>query len=513
MEKADLVLHEGRILGYPGDSIAVTGGRIAAHGSYTELKALVGSRTHLIRLAGRTVAPGFIDSHLHFLEGAAAASGVPLWRCRTAPELLTGLRVAAAKTPPGNWLRAFGADEALMRERRGPSRQELDQAVPRNPLRLRHQTLHASWLNSRAIAALKLESPKFDWPESAYAGRDEAGRLTGFTAGMEEWITRSMPLVTSAEIEARARIFSRELAAAGVTAFTDATVRNGIDEVALFAKLIRNETICQRVGMMIGAQHLDNAVTITHSAEEAGIRIAGIKIMPGVPHGSGPLARRIADALLAGLDAAFHVTEIEELENALQAIEAARALVDAEVGAVCRIEHGGLIPPDYVGRIAAAGAWVVVNPGFIHYRGAKYAGEPGLIPFLHRTRSLREAGVRLAGGTDAPVTPARPLVAIAAAMTRSSLEGYELAPGEKLDAGESFALFTSAAASLAGLEAGRLAPGCLADMIVMAKDPFALSPAELMNLAVDITLIGGKVVYERGRPAVASSASAELHST
>ncbi len=137
--KADLVLHEGVILGYPGgDSIAVAGGTILALGPYSELKPLVGPRTHLIRLAGRVVVPGLIDSHLHFLEAASAAAGLSLWRCRQLDDLMAELRVAAGKTPPGNWLRAFGCDEALLAGRRGPTRAELDAAVPKNPLRLRH---------------------------------------------------------------------------------------------------------------------------------------------------------------------------------------------------------------------------------------------------------------------------------------------------------------------------------------------------------------------------------------
>ena len=78
LDKADLVLHEGAVLGHPNsDSVAIADGRIAAHGRFEELKALVGPRTHLIRLEGRTVAPGFIDCHLHFMEGAAVVTGLP----------------------------------------------------------------------------------------------------------------------------------------------------------------------------------------------------------------------------------------------------------------------------------------------------------------------------------------------------------------------------------------------------------------------------------------------------
>ncbi len=512
--KADLVLHEGEVLGRPGcDSVAIAAGRIVAYGPFTRLKALVSSRTHLVKLAGRTVAPGFIDSHLHFLEAAAAATGLSVWRCRTVGDLLADLRVAAGKTPPGNWLRAFGCDETLLAEKRGPTRDELDQSVPKNPLRLRHQTLHASWLNSRAIKLLGLEAPGFRPPDGAQLIRDGTGKLSGLVVGMEEWLGQHLPRVTQAEVEARARILSRELAAAGVTAFTDATVRNGPADVALFGKLAASGAICQRTSVMVGAQHLDSIEQSSQAARSGRIRIAALKFMPTGGRDDMVMARRTRIALAGGLDCAFHVTEVEELEQALQAIElASRQFPSGSPLPFCRIEHGGTIPPDYVERIAACGAWVVTNPGFLHFRGLKYLEEPGLVPHLYRARSLADAGIQLAGATDAPVTPARPLVAIAAAISRATVDGQVLAPEECLEWGDALAMFTRDAARLARIDAGEIDADKLADLIVLPRNPATMSPAELLSLTVDMTLIGGRIVYERGRPAVAYSDSADLHS-
>ncbi len=515
LEKADLVLHEGGVFAHPeSDSVAISEGLILAHGKFAELKGLVGPRTHLLKLAGRTVVPGFIDSHLHFLEAAAAATGLSVWKCRAVSDLLAELRVAAGKTPPGNWLRAFGCDEALLRDGRGPSREELDQAVPKNPLRLRHSTLHASWLNSRAIAALGIEHPEFQLPPGALVVRDAAGKPTGLVVGMEELITSRLPLVTAAETEARARILSRELAAAGVTAFTDTTARNDAGQIELFAKLVTSRAIAQRMGAMIGGTHLDCVPKASEIARNAGIRLAGAKFLPHGQYDVTMLAREIRYATSVGLDCAFHATEVEELDSALAAVEAALGGAgDPASGARIRIEHGGLIQPDHVARVRQSGAWVVTNPGFVYYRGAKYAAEPGLLPYLYRVKTLREAGIPLAAGTDAPVTPARPLVAIAAAASRVAFEGYEIELRERVEVRDAFALFTSDAAKLAHLNAGAIEPGKLADLVVLSKDPLAVRPTDLMNLTVDITLVGGHVIYERGRPAVANSASADLLST
>jgi hypothetical protein len=156
---------------------------------------------------------------------------------------------------------------------------------------------------------------------------------------------------------------------------------------------------------------------------------------------------------------------------------------------------------------------VVTNPGFIHYRGPKYAAEPGLVPWLYRARSLLDAGVQIAAGSDAPVTPAKPLVAIAAAITRLSIDGEELGPSESISTAEALDLFTRSAARLSRLRAGELIPGRLADLIVVPADPLTLSPAEIQNLVVDLTIVGGRPIYERGRPAVAQSDIANLYSS
>ena len=223
-----------------------------------------------------------------------------------------------------------------------------------------------------------------------------SGRPSGLVIKMEQWITSRMPPVTEAALEARARVLSRELAAAGVTAFIDATVRNGPGEVASFAKLARDGAICQRIGMMIGAdQSRFSAASALEIARDGGINLLAAKFMEHAADDSAIAAGRAALAFRLGLDCAFHATEVDELEAALTAVEAARAQAESQAAqpAFTRIEHGGLITPNYVERLAATpDCWVVTNPGFVHYRGDKYLKEPGLVAHTYRARSLLEAG-------------------------------------------------------------------------------------------------------------------------
>ncbi len=502
--KSDLVLHEGLILDHPhADSIAVGKGRILACGRYADLKPLVGPETHLIRLDGRTVAPGFIDSHLHFLEAASAAAGVQLSRARDIRELLLELRQAAARTAPGNWLKAFGCDESLLKEHRGPTRQELDEAVPKQPLRLRHQTLHASWLNSRAINVLGLEKSDFTPPPGGRLYRDPANRLSGLVAGMEEWLGKRLPPTTNADLEARAKSYSRELAAAGVTSFTDATVRNGPGHIKLFGELRSWGAIAQHISVMLGEDYLDAYEDACEIGRATGVPVLAIKFRGQREPGDMEFFAKVAKALQSGLGCAFHATEIEEVETALSALESARVRLgrDALTSVACRIEHGGVIAPDQIARLADLNAWVVTNPGFIFYRGEKYLSEPGLIPYTYRCRSLLRAGIRVAAGTDAPVTPAKPLVAIATAASRLDQARRELAPEERVELAQAYRLFSMAGAELAGRNAGAIEIGKAADLIVMPRNLLEIAPSDLPSAAIDLTIIGGHVVYERGRPA------------
>ena len=277
-----------------------------------------------------------------------------------------------------------------MLDKRGPTRAELDRVgCPRIHCACAIRRLHATWLNSRAIALLGLEAPDFTPPDGANMVRDAAGKLTGLVVGMETWLSDHLPPVTAAESESRARIMSRELAAAGVTAFTDATTRNGPVEVEQFAKLAQSNAICQRVGVMIGGQHLDAADRCEQLARAAGIIVGWRQVHARLSIRCGrPLAARSARARArAGLRLPRHRSRRTGRDDRRDRSPRKRNSQARHEMPRFRIEHGGIITPNYIDRLMAAGVWVVTNPGFIYFRGPKYAAEPGLVPHLYRARS------------------------------------------------------------------------------------------------------------------------------
>ncbi len=150
-----------------------------------------------------------------------------------------------------------------------------------------------------------------------------------------------------------------------MTSFTDATVRNGIAHLKLFGQLQAWGAITQHIGLMLGEDHLPDYDDACRIGRETGLPVLAVKFRGRGEPGDGELNERVETALKSGLGCAFHATEVEEVESALCALEAARSRLgaDALANTACRIEHGGVIGPDQIPRIAALNAWVVTNPG------------------------------------------------------------------------------------------------------------------------------------------------------
>ncbi len=292
--------------------------------------------------------------------------------------------------------------------------------------------------------------PDFRPPAGAMVERMPAGRPAGWWSGWNNGSRGGCRRSPKRRSRRAPAVFSRELAAAGVTAFTDATVRNGPDEVALFARLAREGAICQRVGMMIGARAARGRTRGDRGSRAVGgIGIAGGKFMPRIARRTAwrsRRARRSAFRLRARLRLSRHRSR-----GAGDGAGGDRSRAPAGRGAgrgdgVCRIEHGGLIPPNYIERMAATPErWVVTNPGFIYYRGDKYAQRTGTASaYTYRAKASLAAGVELAAGTDASGDSG----AAAGCDRRGNLANHDRRqtarrPKRRSDRAEAFALFTA----------------------------------------------------------------------
>jgi len=438
------------------------------------------------------LAPGLSDAHVHLVAAAAARAGLDLSTDppASAGALLARLREHAASLPGETWLRASGYDETFLAERRHPTREELDRAATGRAVRLRHATRHASVLSTAALA--RAESAL--GPLSAdVAPRDESGRPSGLVIGMEDELTAVFPALERGALESALAAVARELLARGVVCLDEITASNDAARVALLADQVEAGRLPQRVRAWVrDAEEAEPA----RRAARGLVEIAGVKLLPRSTEDvrAKEFRDRVCAARRRGLPLAVHAVEPDVTDAVLDVLASAPPRgpgAGAGVGPD-RIEHASLCPPHLARRLAAARVAVVTQPAFLVSRGAKYEREieEPLWPWLYPIRSLREAGVLVAAGSDAPVAPIDPRVGFAGATTRRSATGTLLGGEERLAPWEALDLFTSAAARVRGEETGDwLVPGRRADLALLASDP---CEEGLASWSAVHTVIGGR---------------------
>jgi predicted amidohydrolase YtcJ len=335
------------------------------------------------RLLGSVVAPPFADSHVHLLGLARALTEVDLGSeaCPTLADVVETIRANAARLRrTSGWTIARGFDDALVAERRLPTRTELDRAEV-GPLRVRHRTGHASLFNSAGFATLP------PLPVAARLEVDADGEPI-MVVGVERWIGSVIGRPERASVVEGLRAAHRMLLRAGIARVWDATPRDA-EATFEFRELLAAASFGIEVRTMAS----------TAALETRQLPSDVIKLFPDE---LGPsLAIAVQQAHDLGASVAVHCTSLDEVERATSALEKA-----AQAGLRDRIEHATLCEAAHAQRLAAIGAIVVANPSWLVDRGAKYAEQ--LLPrerdALLPLRTLRAADCVIAFGSDAPTS-------------------------------------------------------------------------------------------------------------
>jgi len=467
-----------------GGSLVITNGRLAEGGPAVDVATragrVVGIHPHrggvstadpgdeTLDAAGGVILPGLHDHHVHLRAAAAALASVQAGP----PAVRDRDGLARALDRPGSgWIRAVGYHESVA----GPlDRDVLDQLAPGRPVRVQHRS-GAMWiLNSAGLAALGA-----DLPHHAGLERDGEDRPTGRLFRMDDWLAgRIHPApIDLTEVGARA-------ARSGVTGFTEAGPEPSPATIQWLAD--------QRA-----SGHLAQRLVVMAPTDGAG---------PGWEGGSlawGPAKFLLDDDSLPALEELAHRFRRVHQDGrpvAVHCVTRAQlfltlaALSDAGPTAGDRIEHGSVIPEEAVATIGRLGLAVVTNPGFVLQRGEEYQSdvEPGDQPHLYRARSLIDAGVRVAAGTDAPFGPADPWTAMRAAIERHSAEGRPVGPGEAVEERTALGWFLSDPMDLR--RERRVEVGGPADLFILGCSlPEAVSAGG--GAGVTGTVIGGRIAH------------------
>jgi hypothetical protein len=543
-QQADLIVVGARV--WTADSarpnaqaVAITGNRITRVGTRAEVMPLRGPRTRVITADGGFVAPGFIDNHTHFNQAGALLLGVNLLDVADAPGLVRRVREARDRLPAGAWLMggdwgayeawaqgSTGRDAAASRPAFAPDRGLIDSITPRTPALLSRWDRTAYLANGRALEAAGATCA---WEGVDCAGGVPTGRLSPAAAARVRGVVPAKPMEQRL---AEARAALAQLREYGVTTFHDITPP---EQLAVYEELRRRGELTARVYARPTLDKWEQlaAVGIRHGFGDDWIRIGGLKgFVDGIMGNSsarfyepyltsGELGswRTMMDPpgnmlkLLLGADAAGHWPQVHAIGD--QAIDTLLDLYETVVRANgdrprrFRIIHVQVLrDAEVAARMARLGVIAEVQPyhAIDDMRWMEQRiGDRARWAYAFAT--LQRAGVLLSFGSDWPGTnaswyTAEPAKGIYAAVTRQTLEGAPAGgwfPEERVDVETALRAYTVNTAWAAGEEdrKGRIAPGLLADLVVLDADPFAIPPSALKNLKVRYTIVDGAVVYGR----------------
>jgi predicted amidohydrolase YtcJ len=416
----------------------------------------------VVHAAGGALLPGLHDHHTHVLAWDAARRSVDCSPGAT-PDARALTRALRAAPGSSGWIRGTGYHESVAG---ALDRDRLDRWVPDRPLRIQHRSGSLWMLNGTGLAAVGLDRVETVREAPPGVERDAEGRATGRVFHLDAWLRGRWPAAPAPDWAGLAAAWSGW----GVTGVTDATPDNGPDAWACFAAATHSGAVPQRVVLMggpdlpVGPERADQPERPDDVAANDP-RSGALKIRltdPDLP-GFDAFAERVAAAHRAGRPVAVHCVTRAEL--------VLTTAVLAETGAIPgdRIEHAGVAPPECVESVAALGLAVVTQPHFVRERGDAYLCDVDPVdrPWLYRCGAWLEAGVPLAGGTDAPFGRPDPWSAMRAAVDRRTRAGRAIGRSEALSPESALALFTTPAEAPGHaprvVEAGARADLCLLD--------------------------------------------------
>ncbi len=524
-------------------AIAVRGDRILSVGSDAEIKALKGKNTKVVDLGGRFVMPGFNDAHLHFAAGGLEKTRVNLIGVRSLQDMKARIAEAVKHLQPGEWLAGRGWDETLWSSRRLPTRFDIDDVTGDHPAFFSRVDGHAALVNSAALKARGITRQTPDPPGGSYS-RDAKGELTGVVreAAWDQFY-EAMPKPSLAQRRRGIELAMQEAREWGLTSVQDSMTTEDDpsewDDFLIYEDLEREGKLTVRITRWLSfADPLD--VLVKHRAHHPqddpmlhtgmigevyldgslGSRSAAL-LQPysDDPGNSGILRKqqgavndKAAELALQGFQVGFHAIGDRGAEMALDAIAYAELRYnwrnqnspEKRRGNQLRprIEHDQVIALDQVHRFAELGVVASIQPSHLltdlHWAESRLG--PERAKNSYPWRSFLSQGVRLAFGTDFAVEPMNPFRGLYAAVTRRSEDGKQsYYPEQKLTLDEAIEAYTagSAYAEFAERDKGRLAPGMLADFVVLDRDITRAAPPELLQTRVLETWLGGRQVFHR----------------
>jgi len=524
------------------EALAISGEKILAVGTKNEIEKYRGASTRIIDAQGHLVLPGFVDCHIHFMDGSMGLTRVDLNDAKTVAEIQKRVKEYAESHLQEPWITGMGWTYPTFGPSALPDKKILDDVVPTRPVYLVAFDGHSSWANSKALqmAGITRETPD---PPNGKIVRDEKGEATGaLKESAGDLVARVMPKPTREERLAALRLGIHEANKFGLSRVHSAG--QDFEWLDLYDELRRNGQLTLRFYIAYFLDPPELTPDAIEKIEQARRTYHDDWISGGVvktmldgvveAHTAAMLAPYSDDPSQTGKlfwDPTKYTQAIAELDRrGLQIFthaigdKAVRLALDAYQNATetnhtndarPRIEHIETISAQDVPRFGKQGVIASFQP--LH----AYPDDDTLNIWARNVgperaqrawvwHSIETTGGRLAFGSDWPVVTLNPWPGVQNALTRQTTDGNPpggFVPSERISLEDTITAYTLGAAFAGRREKteGSLEPGKLADLIVLSQDLFKVKPSEIAKTEVLLTIVGGKVVYRS-----ATWASAEV---
>ncbi|MFZ5973185.1 MAG: amidohydrolase [Bacteroidota bacterium] len=547
-QTADLIIQGGTIYTMNDqqptvEAVAVVGERIVFAGTTKEVQAYQGEQTQVIDLQGKTMTPGLIEGHGHIMGLGYNELNLDLMDVKSYEELVERVKEAAAKAQPGQWIVGRGWHQDTWEKKpdnmvKGfQTHHLLSEATPDNPVFLRHASGHAGFANAKAmqiagVNQLSKETLEKNLGEGGEIIRDAMGNPTGlFNERAQSLISNHIPEDTE-ETDAQALALAMEACARnGITGFHDAGASR--ENIALFRKFRDEGKLKTRLYVMVEgadwklrkeffqAGHEVDSATWLHIRSlklrcdgALGSRGAWLLEPYADRHDFHGMATLPMDSVLSisreALNAGFQVCSHAIGDRANREILDRYEMAFKENPAKAtdhrfRIEHAQHLHPNDIPRFAQLG--VIPSMEAIHLSSDRpwaidRLGEQRIREGAYMWQTLLKSGAKIVNGTDVPVEPINPIACFYASVTRKTLKGepeggYE--PEERMTREQALRSYTLDAAygAFEEQQKGSIEVGKLADFTIFSKDLMTVEENEILSTEVAMTVLGGRVVYQR----------------
>ena len=499
------------------EAVAIRDGRIVQVGTNEEVQPWIGKDTQVISLKGRTVIPGFIDTHIHVADFGKLLRWIDLSQAGSIKEMQESLSRHAEKAPNGKWLLGQGWDPARLAEKRLPTRFDLDAVSPDNPVIFYQQSGQVCVVNSKALELAGVTPLTPVPPGGAIDNDAETGEPTGILRdNATNLVWTIIPEPSEEELVEATSLACEKIVEAGVTS-VHWMVLSPI-ELSVIQTLFAQNRLPMRVYVVIPVNLLDNIAGFK-SADGSTLKMGGAVVSADgylaartaalfQPYSDDPAASgrllctqeeinaAAAKILKMGLQLVLHAMGDKAVDAALTTIEQETSETPRK-DARYRIEQAAVLNKELINRMKKQKIIVSVQPRvvaseFSVWSAAEHLGAERT-KWLFPLKTLLKEGIRVVGGSDCPMEPLSPLMGIQAAVVR------ELFPEEGISVDDALRMYTVYAAYSSGEEniKGSIEKGKLADLTVLSHDPRKVSSSEIKDIAVELTIVSGKIVYSK----------------